>query len=145
MLHPERVIQFGEGNFLRAFVDWIIQKMNENVNFNSSVVVVQPIDRGMVDMLNAQDCLYHVNLQGLDKGEKVNSLTRIDVISRALNPYADFSAFMKLAEQPEIRFVHFKYDGSRNNIRSGLQVGGRACLFLSGQADAIALSPLQDI
>ena len=45
MLHPERVIQFGEGNFLRAFVDWIIQKMNENVNFNSSVVVVQPIDR----------------------------------------------------------------------------------------------------
>lgn len=49
MLHPERVIQFGEGNFLRAFVDWIIQKMNENVNFNSSVVVVQPIDRGMVD------------------------------------------------------------------------------------------------
>lgn len=48
MLHPERVIQFGEGNFLRAFVDWIIQKMNENVNFNSSVVVVQPIDRGMV-------------------------------------------------------------------------------------------------
>jgi tagaturonate reductase len=142
MLHPERVIQFGEGNFLRAFVDWIIQKMNENVNFNSSVVVVQPIDRGMVDMLNAQDCLYHVNLQGLDKGEKVNSLTRIDVISRALNPYADFSAFMKLAEQPEIRFV---ISNSRNNIRSGLQVGGRACLFLSGQADAIALSPLQDI
>ena len=48
MRYPERVIQFGEGNFLRAFVDWIIQKMNENVNFNSSVVVVQPIDRGMV-------------------------------------------------------------------------------------------------
>lgn len=145
MLHPERVIQFGEGNFLRAFVDWIIQKMNENVNFNSSVVVVQPIDRGMVDMLNAQDCLYHVNLQGLDKGEKVNSLTRIDVISRALNPYADFSAFYETGRTAGDTFRHFKYDGSRNNIRSGLQVGGRACLFLSGQADAIALSPLQDI
>ena len=103
MLYPERIIQFGEGNFLRAFVDWIIQKMNEKVDFNSSVVVVQPIDRGMVDMLNAQDCLYHVNLQGLDKGKKVDSLTRIDVISRALNPYVDFSAFMKLAEQPEMR------------------------------------------
>lgn len=74
MRYPERVIQFGEGNFLRAFVDWIIQKMNENVNFNSSVVVVQPIDRGMVNMLNAQDCLYHVNLQGLDKGEKSTAL-----------------------------------------------------------------------
>ena len=144
MRYPERVIQFGEGNFLRAFVDWIIQKMNENVNFNSSVVVVQPIDRGMVDMLNAQDCLYHVNLQGLDKGEKVNSLTRIDVISRALNPYADFSAY-ETGRTAGNTFRHFKYDGSRNNIRSGLQVGGRACLFLSRQADAIALSPLQDI
>src|SRR5574344_2838932 len=84
-VRPERIIQFGEGNFLRAFVDWIIYNMNEKANFNSSVVVVQPIDKGMVEMLNAQDCLYHVNLQGLDKGESVNSLTRIDVINRALN------------------------------------------------------------
>lgn len=65
---PERIIQFGEGNFLRAFVDWIIYNMNQKTDFNSNVVVVQPIDKGMVDMLNAQDDLYHVNLQGLDKG-----------------------------------------------------------------------------
>ena len=104
-IYPERIIQFGEGNFLRAFVDWIIQKMNDQVEFNSSVVVVQPIEYGMVDRLQAQDCLYHVNLQGLDKGEKVDSLTRIDVISRALNPYTEFDAFLKLAEQPEMRFV----------------------------------------
>ena len=101
----ERIIQFGEGNFLRAFVDWIIYNMNEKADFNSSVVVVQPIEKGMVDMLNGQDCLYHVNLQGLDKGEVVNSLTRIDVISRALNPYHQFDEYMKLAEQPEMRFV----------------------------------------
>ena len=101
----ERIIQFGEGNFLRAFVDWIIYNMNEKADFNSSVVVVQPIEKGMVDMLNGQDCLYHVNLQGLDKGEVVNSLTRIDVISRALNPYSQFDEYMKLAEQPEMRFV----------------------------------------
>lgn len=104
-IYPERIIQFGEGNFLRAFVDWIIQKMNDQVEFNSSVVVVQPIEHGMVDRLQAQDCLYHVNLQGLDKGEKVDSLTRIDVISRALNPYTEFDAFLKLAELPEMRFV----------------------------------------
>ena len=55
---PERIIQFGEGNFLRAFVDWIIYNMNQKTDFNSSVVVVQPIDKGMVDMLNAQDDLY---------------------------------------------------------------------------------------
>ena len=56
-------------------------------------------------MLNKQDNLYHVNLQGLDKGKTVNSLELIDVISRSLNPYTDFEAFIRLAEQPEMRFV----------------------------------------
>ncbi len=102
---PERIIQFGEGNFLRCFVDWIIYKMNRKTDFNSSVVVVQPIEKGMVDWLNGQDCLYHVNLQGRLNGEKVDKLTRIDCISRALNPYTQNQAFIALAEQPEIRFV----------------------------------------
>lgn len=102
---PERIIQFGEGNFLRAFVDWIVLYMNEKTDFNSSVVVVQPIATGMVDLLNKQDCLYHVNLQGLDKGVEINILTLVDVISRAINPYDSFSEFIKLAEQPEMRFV----------------------------------------
>ena len=104
-IRPERIIQFGEGNFLRAFVDWIISNMNEKTDFNSSVVVVQPIDKGMVEMLNKQDCLYHVNLQGLNNGEVVNSFRLIDVISRGLNPYTEFDSFMHLAEQPEMRFV----------------------------------------
>ena len=102
---PEKVIQFGEGNFLRAFVDWIIWNMNQKTNFNASVAVVQPIDRGMAEWLNGQDCLYHVNLQGRLNGEAINSLERIDVISRALNPYSQNAAFMALADQPEIRFV----------------------------------------
>lgn len=102
---PERIIQFGEGNFLRAFVDWIIFNMNQKTAFNSSVVVVQPIERGMVDWLNGQDGLYHVNLQGKENGQTVNSLTRIDVISRAVNPYTQNHAFMALAEQPEMRFI----------------------------------------
>ena len=102
---PEKIIQFGEGNFLRCFVDWIVWNMNQRTDFNASVVVVQPIERGMVDMLNAQDGLYHVNLQGRLKGEAVNSLQRIDCISRALNPYTQYQAFVALAEQPEVRFV----------------------------------------
>ena len=102
---PERVIQFGEGNFLRCFVDWIIWNMNRRTDFNASVVVVQPIERGMADWLNGQDCLYHVNLQGRLNGEVVNSLDRVDVISRALNAYTQYAAFMALADQPEIRFV----------------------------------------
>ena len=79
--------------------------MNQKTNFNASVAVVQPIDRGMAEWLNGQDCLYHVNLQGRLNGEAINSLERIDVISRALNPYSQNAAFMALADQPEIRFV----------------------------------------
>lgn len=102
---PEKIIQFGEGNFLRAFVDWIVWNMNQKTDFNASVVVVQPIERGMAEWLNGQDCLYHVNLQGRMNGEAVNTLERIDCISRALNPYSQNAAYMALADQPEIRFV----------------------------------------
>ena len=102
---PERIIQFGEGNFLRAFVDWIVFNMNQKTDFNSSVVVVQPLEHGMIDRLNGQDCLYHVNLQGKEDGKPVDTTTRIDVISRALNPYTQFEAFMALSEQPDMRFV----------------------------------------
>ncbi len=103
--YTEKVIQFGEGNFLRAFIEWIIWKTNQKTDFNGSVVVVQPIEKGMVSWLNEQDGLYHLNLQGLQNGKPVNSLDMIDVISRGLNPYEDFEAYLKLAEQPEIRFV----------------------------------------
>lgn len=103
--YTEKIIQFGEGNFLRAFIDWIVWKTNQKTDFNASVVVVQPIAKGMVDMLNAQDGLYHLNLQGIDDGKPVDSIEMIDVISRGVNPYADFASYLALAEQPEIRFV----------------------------------------
>ena len=103
--YPTRIIQFGEGNFLRAFVDWIVWNTNQKTDFNAGVVVVQPIDRGMVDMLNSQDGLYHVNLQGIDKGEAVDSIQLIDVINKGLNPYTQNEEFMALAEDPNIRFV----------------------------------------
>jgi tagaturonate reductase len=103
--YPERIIQFGEGNFLRAFIDWIVWNMNDKAGFNSSVVVVQPIANGMVDMLNAQDGLYHLTLKGIDKGEPVYSTQLIDVISRGLNSYTQFDEYLKLAENPDMRFV----------------------------------------
>ena len=103
--YPERIIQFGEGNFLRAFVDWIIFNMNQKAGFNSSVVIVQPLENGMVNSLNEQDGLYHVNLQGLQNGKEVDSIQLIDVVSRGLNPYAQYDEFLKLAEIPEMRFV----------------------------------------
>ena len=97
----ERVIQFGEGGFLRGFVDWMLQKVNENSDFDGSVVVVQPIEQGMCDMLTAQDCVYTHLIRGV---EGVDT-TIVDVISRCVKPYDDFAAYLALAEQPEMRFV----------------------------------------
>ena len=105
MYAPERVIQFGEGNFLRAFVDWIINEMDEKTSFNGSVVIVQPRERNHIEPLRAQDCMYHVNLVGLKNGIAVNDCQRINCVSRALNPYTQNDAFLALAEQPEMRFV----------------------------------------
>ena len=97
----ERIIQFGEGGFLRGFVDWMVQKVNEKSDFDGSVVVVQPIESGMCDMLTAQNCVYTHVIRGVEGVDK----TIVDVISRCVKPYEDFDAYLALAEQPEMRFV----------------------------------------
>ena len=103
--YPEKVVQFGEGNFLRAFVDWMIDEMNEKQVFNGSVVVVQPLADGMVKMLNDQDGLYTLYLQGIKDGKAVSEHKVINSVSRALNPYEDYENFLKVAESEGIRFV----------------------------------------
>ena len=103
--YPEKVIQFGEGNFLRGFVDWQIDKMNEEANFNGSVVVIQPQEGGLIDMLNDQDGLYTLYLQGMQNGKAVKNHKVINSISRAINPYRDYNEFLKTGENPEIRFI----------------------------------------
>ena len=100
-IRPERVIQFGEGGFLRGFVDWMLQKINENSDFDGSVVVVQPIEQGMCDMLEKQNCVYTHVIRGVEGVDK----TVVDVISRTVKPYDDFAAYLALAEIPTMRFV----------------------------------------
>lgn len=102
---PERVIQFGEGNFLRAFVDWMFHKLNRQGLFNGRVVVVQPIAEGLVDKINAQDGLYTLLLRGLENGQPVEYKEIITSVSRGINPYADWDAFLKCAENPDIEYV----------------------------------------
>ncbi|MBC8062812.1 MAG: tagaturonate reductase [Clostridiaceae bacterium] len=103
--YPEKVLQFGEGNFLRAFVDWQIDKMNKEADFNGSVVVVQPIEFGLVDKLNEQDGLYTLYLQGMNEGKAIEEHSVINSISRGINPYSHHEEYLKLAENPELRFV----------------------------------------
>lgn len=102
---PERVLQFGEGNFLRAFVDYFIDMMNEKAGFNSKVVLCQPIAPGLADMINEQEGLYTLYLRGFENGQKVNAKRIISCVSRCLNPYSDFDALMDCAKNPDLRFI----------------------------------------
>lgn len=103
--YPLKVIQFGEGNFLRAFVDWIIDNLNEKTDFNSGVQIIQPIQNGLAQLLEDQDGLYHVILQGIKK-EQVYSETRlIKSVNGAISPYDDYKKFLELAENPDIELV----------------------------------------
>ncbi len=101
----EKIIQFGEGGFLRGFADWIIQVINENSNFNASVVVVQPIEKGMCDVLKSQNCIYTNVMRGLSNGKPVEKSKIINVISRTVQPYRNFDSYLKLADNPNFRFI----------------------------------------
>ncbi len=101
---PVKILQFGEGNFLRAFVDWMIQKSNESGITNHGVVAVQPIAQGLVPMLKEQDCLYHVYLEGIKEKQPVKEVTLVTCLVDAVNPYEDYAIYEKyfLSEDLEI-------------------------------------------
>lgn len=102
---PERVLQFGEGGFLRGFVDWMIHGMNRKGLFNGRVVVVQPIERGLVDVLNKQNGAYTLLMRGIENGKVVENTELIRSISRGINPYEHFNDFLQTMHNPELRFV----------------------------------------
>lgn len=103
---PERIIQFGEGNFLRGFIDWMIHQMNQQHLFNGSVVAIQPTPHGKVlPKLEAQDYLYTVNLRGIDHDAPIDQAEVITSISRGINPYDNWQQVLELAHNPKIQFV----------------------------------------
>ncbi len=104
---PERILQFGEGNFLRAFVDWMVDILNEQGDFDGNVVAVQPIAQGLAGLINSQDGLYTTVLRGMQGGERVEQLRPITTLSRVLNPYEadDWISYLRVAESPDLRFV----------------------------------------
>ncbi len=102
---PIKVLQFGEGNFLRAFADWAIDILNEKTGFNGNIQIIQPIDQGMSAMINDQDGLYHVVLNGIENGEAVRHIRLISSVVGAINPYEDFEAFLKTAENDDLELI----------------------------------------
>src|SRR5262245_54365551 len=102
---PIKVLQFGEGNFLRAFVDWMIDVLNEKTSFNGNVQVVQPISQGMGALINGQDGLYHVVLNGIQNGQKISGDRLVTCVDSVINPYEDYKKYLALGENPDLKFV----------------------------------------
>ena len=99
---PVKVIQFGEGVFLRAFFDWMIQNLNDKDLFCGSVAVVKPFaPKGRVEEFKEQDCVYTNLIRDLDGSET----QIVDVIDHIVCPYEDYEEFLNLAKLPEVRFI----------------------------------------
>lgn len=102
---PERVLQFGEGNFLRGFVDYFFDIANETCDFNGKIVLVQPIAQGLADSINEQEGLYTLYLRGTEQGKTVNEKRVVSAVSRCINPYANYMDFLACAHNPDLRYL----------------------------------------
>ncbi|MDT4763031.1 tagaturonate reductase [Sphaerochaeta sp. PS] len=137
---PVRVLQYGEGNFLRAFADWKIDILNEKTDFNGNVVIVQPLERGLGDMINAQKGLYTTVLRGVQSGKTVEEYRTINSVQECLNPYheADYQAYMALASSKDLRFVFSNtteagiayHEGDKLEDRPQVSFPAKLCAFL---------------
>ncbi|MEM1324822.1 MAG: tagaturonate reductase [Bacteroidota bacterium] len=103
--HPIRILQFGGGNFIRAFVDWMVDISNEQTDFNAGVAIVKPTQRGDYEVLKAQDGLFYVLLNGIQNGELVEEHRLVKCVQKVIQPYTQWDEYLKLAEDPNIRFV----------------------------------------
>lgn len=104
-LFPEKVIQFGSGNFLRGFADWMFNELNKRNLFNGRVIIVKMLSSHSPGKLNQQDGLYTLLLRGVQNGKVVEQAQIITAISRELNPYIEWKQFLACAELPELRYV----------------------------------------
>lgn len=99
------VIQFGEGNFLRGFFDYFLDKMNKSGLYDGKAVIIQPREGGKVADLAKQDCKYNLYLRGIENGEIRKEHSLIESVAECINPYKDFESYMALADNPDFRFI----------------------------------------
>lgn len=104
---PERVLQFGTGNFLRAFADRMIDDLNEKTDFDGSVVLVKttPSRSEIFQNLKNQEGLFHLLTRGVEKGRVVHENKLVTCVQRLIHPWLEFDNYLKLAESPTLKFV----------------------------------------
>jgi len=103
--YPEKILQFGEGNFLRGFADWMVDNANENGDYEGSIVICQPVEHGLTDLINRQDGIYTLVMRGIEDGSLVELVKKITSISRVFNPYEDYASLMALGRSTDLEVV----------------------------------------
>ncbi len=118
---PVKVLQFGEGNFLRAFVDYWFDMSNELADWNGKVALVQPISMGLTKLINEQEGLYTLYLRGSKNGEKIDRKRVISVVDACYNPHVaeDWAKVIEIAKSDDLEYIASNtteagivYDGS---------------------------------
>ena len=104
-LKPTRILQIGDGNFLRAFVDWMVDVANGAGLMNGEVIMAQPLKRGVAELMKAQDQLFTVLLRGVQNGQQVQSKRLVSCVKDTLNPYAQWDVMLETVQDPALRFV----------------------------------------
>ena len=140
----ERVLQFGEGNFLRGFVDWMFDRLNKENGGDFGVVLVQPLDMGLIDMINEQDGLYDLYLRGLQDGTPVEEERVVECVTRGINPFRDTDEFFRCALNPDLRYIvsntteaGIEYiPGQSADDFAGTTFPGRLTMFMKKRFDA---------
>lgn len=102
---PIKVLQFGEGNFLRAFVDYAFYKLNKELGFDAGIALVQPLPGGMVDLIEKQDGLYTLFLNGIKSKKEIQEIYLIDNVVKCVDPYKHFQDYLDLAILDSLEFV----------------------------------------
>ena len=142
--HTERVLQFGEGNFLRGFVDWMFDRLNKENNGDYGVVVVQPLPNGLIGALNEQEGLYSLYLRGLQNGQKTEETRIVECVTRGIDPYKNTEEFFECAKNPDLRYIvsntteaGIEYRaGESSDDFNGTTYPGRLTMFLKARYDA---------
>lgn len=103
--YPVKILQFGKGNFLRAFADWMVDIVNEQRGFGAAIQIVQSNSKENDVHFQEQEGLYHVVTRGIRHGQRVNDIRLITAVVGVINPYHNYDAFLQAGENPDLQFI----------------------------------------
>ena len=100
-----KVLQYGEGNFLRTFVDVYFDTLNKDGVGEYGVNIVKPITFGTLERFAKQNNKYHIILRGMENGQTVENVYKVDSLQQVIDPFNDYETYMALAKDPELKII----------------------------------------